>query len=95
MTITSILFVYSNDIIIVWASLVPRPFEEEEKGSGAHCLHMRGVFCIFSSKIDCKRNLPRGSLKDSHISRSKVNIIYYSTILAIDEEFMVKKYDDI
>ena len=31
------------------ASLVPRPFEEEEKGPGTHCTRMREVCGTFSS----------------------------------------------
>ena len=30
--------------------LVPKPFEEEEKGPGTYCLHMRHIF----HKIICK-----------------------------------------
>ena len=30
-------------------SLIPRPFEEEEKGPGTHCMRMREVYGAFSS----------------------------------------------
>lgn len=33
-------------------SLVPRPFDEEEKGPGTYCLRMRPVFCKTRRKIE-------------------------------------------
>ena len=41
-------------------SLVPRPFEEEEKGPGTHCTRMREVYGAFSSIICRILSLPRG-----------------------------------
>ena len=35
-------------------SLVPRPFQEEEKGPGTHCLRMCHVFCTTHRKITHK-----------------------------------------
>ena len=42
------------------ASLVPRPFEEEEKEPGIHCTRMREVYGGFSSIIRRILSLPRG-----------------------------------
>ena len=40
-----------NSFIVYGLSLVPRPFEEEEKGPGTHRLRMRHVFRKTHRKI--------------------------------------------
>ena len=34
----------ANNVLASYQSLVPRPFEEEEKGPGTHCTRMREVY---------------------------------------------------
>ena len=46
-------------------SLVPRPFEEEEKGPGAHCLCMRQIFRKNNRKISIHKSLPLTHVKNT------------------------------